>query len=96
MLSHAVLEHVKRPWDAVRTIARATRPGGLSLHVVPFSHPYERILPHYFHFTHEGLSSLFQEHGFEVCAATPLCQSATTPRLRCALLRRAAACSQRR
>ena len=57
VISHVVLEHVdvRRPWEAVRTIARATRPGGLSLHVVPFSHGFERILPH-----------LFQDSGFEV------------------------------
>ena len=40
--------------------------GGLSLHVAPFSHTYERILPHYFHYTHEGLSSLLEDAGFEV------------------------------
>lgn len=66
IMSHVVLEHVRRPWDAISTISRATRRGGLSLHVVPFSHNYETIMPHYFHFSHEALVSLFEDNGFEV------------------------------
>lgn len=66
VFSHVVLEHVKEPWMAVDTLRRITKPGGLSLHVVPFVHRYESVLPHYFHFTHEGLTSLFKDRGFDV------------------------------
>jgi ubiquinone/menaquinone biosynthesis C-methylase UbiE len=41
VFSHVVLEHVRRPWVAVDTIARVTKKGGLSLHVVPFLHRFE-------------------------------------------------------
>ena len=66
VFSHVVLEHVKEPWTAIDTLSRITKPGGLSLHVVPFVHRYESVLPHYFHFTHEGLASLFEDRGFDV------------------------------
>ena len=36
--SHTVIEHSARPWDVFDTIARITKKGGLTLHVVPFSY----------------------------------------------------------
>ena len=66
VFSHVVLEHVRKPWHAVNTIHRVTKPRGLSMHVVPFLHRFETLLPHYFHFTHQGIASLFQDRGFTV------------------------------
>ena len=38
--SHTVLEHVRHPWKAFDTIARVTKPGGLTLHLVPWSYQW--------------------------------------------------------
>ena len=38
--SHTVLEHATRPWLAFDTVARITKKGGLTMHLVPFSYQY--------------------------------------------------------
>ncbi|HWQ99443.1 MAG TPA: methyltransferase domain-containing protein [Candidatus Methylomirabilis sp.] len=57
----AVLEHVPRPWDAVREMHRALKPGGMLFLYVPFLSPYH-AMPGYYgdyvRFTDDGLRSL--------------------------------------
>ena len=64
--SHTVLEHVSRPWLAFDTIARVTKRGGLTMHVVPWSWPYHATPADHFRFSHEGLRTLVADRGFEV------------------------------
>merc|ERR1719277_1419386 len=64
--SDGVIEHVRRPWDAVKQIGQMTRTGGLSLHMVPWSYQYHATPHDYFRFSHEALSSLFEDNGFRV------------------------------
>lgn len=57
----AVLEHVQRPWDAVREMRRALKPGGRFVLYVPFLSPYHAMPGYYgdfFRFTQEGIRSL--------------------------------------
>jgi len=64
--SHTVLEHTPRPWDAFDTIARVTKKGGLSIHVVPFSYQYHATPDDNYRFSHKALTSLMEDRGFEV------------------------------
>jgi len=64
--SHTVLEHTPRPWDAFDTIARVTKRGGLSIHVVPFSYQYHATPDDHFRFSHKALTSLMEDRGFTV------------------------------
>mmetsp|Transcript_35578 Transcript_35578/g.35783 ORF Transcript_35578/g.35783 Transcript_35578/m.35783 type:complete len:153 (-) Transcript_35578:25-483(-) len=64
--SHTVLEHISRPWDAFDTIARVTKKGGLTAHVVPFSYQYHATPDDNFRFSHKGLESLLEDRGFTV------------------------------
>jgi len=64
--SHTVLEHALRPWLAFDTIARITKKGGLSLHLVPFSYQYHATPIDAFRFTTEALSTLLKDRGFSV------------------------------
>jgi len=66
--SHGMLEHTKRPFDALDEIARMTKRGGLTMHVVPFSFPYHEKDDHY-RFSHSALTSLLEERGFNVLDA---------------------------
>lgn len=57
----AVLEHVPRPWDAMREMRRVLVPGGRLFLYVPFLSPYH-AMPGYYgdyvRFTEDGLRSL--------------------------------------
>lgn len=64
--SHTVLEHTSRPWDAFDTIARVTKKGGLTMHVVPFSYQYHATPDDNFRFSHKALTSLLEDRGFNV------------------------------
>merc|ERR1712032_1495821 len=64
--SHTVLEHVRRPWAAFDTIARITKRGGLTLHLVPWSYQYHATPADHFRFSHQGLASLLEDRGFKV------------------------------
>lgn len=71
VISHQVLEHLPRPWDALAEFHRILRRGGMIVISVPhLSRRHE--LPHdYFRFTQEGLVSLLRASGFEVIDVRP-------------------------
>ncbi|MBU1349034.1 methyltransferase domain-containing protein [Patescibacteria group bacterium] len=57
----AVLEHVPRPWDAMREIHRVLKPGGTFVGYVPFLSPYHGMPGYYgdfFRYTDEGVRSI--------------------------------------
>ena len=64
--SHTVLEHVKHPWRAFDTIARITKPGGLTLHLLPWSYQWHATPADYYRFSHQALRSLLEDRGFAV------------------------------
>ena len=63
-----VIEHTKRPWQALDEIARMTKQGGLTLHVVPFSYPHHEN-DGYYRLSHLALTTLLEERGFTVLDA---------------------------
>jgi ubiquinone/menaquinone biosynthesis C-methylase UbiE len=67
----AVLEHVQRPWDAMKEIQRVLKPGGRALLYVPFLSPYHAMPGYYgdyFRFTEDGIRSLCAEFSsVEIC-----------------------------
>eukprot|EP00957_Ditylum_brightwellii_P047547 3611532-Ditylum_brightwellii.AAC.1 len=64
--SHTVLEHAARPWEAFDTIARITKKGGLTLHLVPWSYQYHATPDDNYRFSHTALTSLLEDRGFEI------------------------------
>lgn len=64
--SFTVLEHAVRPWQAFDTIARITKKGGLTLHLVPWSYQYHATPDDNYRFSHKALTSLLEDRGFEV------------------------------
>jgi SAM-dependent methyltransferase len=64
--SHTVLEHAKRPWLAFDTIARITKKGGLTMHLVPWSYQFHATPGDNFRFSHTALNTLLEDRGFEV------------------------------
>ena len=64
--SHTVLEHAKRPWLAFDTVARITKKGGLTMHLVPWSYQYHATPEDNFRFSHTALVTLLEDRGFEV------------------------------
>ncbi|MDO8515572.1 MAG: methyltransferase domain-containing protein [bacterium] len=61
-----VLEHVKKPWLAVKEMYRVIKPNGYSLVTVPFMLPYHAHPNDYFRYTREGLVSIFEDAGFKI------------------------------
>ena len=64
--SHTVIEHAARPWKAFDTIARITKKGGLTLHLVPWSYQYHATPDDNYRFSHKALVTLLEDRGFEV------------------------------
>jgi SAM-dependent methyltransferase len=62
VISVAVLEHVRNPFECAREIARVLRPGGELYCCVPFLQPYHGYPHHYFNVTHQGIRRLFEDH----------------------------------
>ena len=64
--SHTVLEHAARPWQSFDTIARITKKGGLTMHLVPWSYQYHATPDDNYRFSHKALRTLLEDRGFEV------------------------------
>jgi 2-polyprenyl-3-methyl-5-hydroxy-6-metoxy-1,4-benzoquinol methylase len=64
--SHTVLEHSPHPWAAFDTVARITKKGGLTIHVVPFSYQYHATPDDNYRFSHKALTSLLEDRGFKI------------------------------
>ena len=64
--SHTVLEHAKRPWKSFDTIARITKKGGLTMHLVPWSYQYHATPDDNYRFSHKALVTLLEDRGFDV------------------------------
>lgn len=73
VLSLAVLEHVKDPFQAARELVRVLKPGGELVCCVPFLQPLHGYPHHYYNMTYQGLLNLFPalvEKRIEVYGAT--------------------------
>lgn len=60
VLSLAVLEHVKDPFQCAKEIARVLKPGGDLLCSVPLLQPVHGYPHHYYNMTAQGLRNLFE------------------------------------
>jgi ubiquinone/menaquinone biosynthesis C-methylase UbiE len=61
VLSAAVLEHVKDPFQSAKEIMRVLKPGGILMAFVPFLQPYHGYPHHYYNMTISGIRNLFEE-----------------------------------
>lgn len=61
VISVAVLEHVRDPFQCAREIARVLKPGGRLYCCMPFLQPYHGYPHHYFNATAQGLRRLFSD-----------------------------------
>ncbi|MEO7103902.1 MAG: class I SAM-dependent methyltransferase [Gemmatimonadaceae bacterium] len=61
VISIAVLEHVKDPFQCAKELIRVLKPGGDLLCCVPFLQPYHGYPHHYYNMTAQGLTNLFQD-----------------------------------
>ena len=59
--SHTVLEHASRPEKTFDTIARITKKGGLTMHLVPWSYQYHATPDDYYRFSHSALRVLVSQ-----------------------------------
>lgn len=67
-VSRSVLEHIPDNSLVIEQFARCTRPGGVSMHLIPFLFPFHAS-PHDFQrYTHKGQETLF--NGWEVVDQT--------------------------
>jgi len=61
-----VLEHVRHPTRAARTLFRLTRPGGIAIVSVPFLIRLHREPEDYWRFSAAGLRALLEDAGFTI------------------------------
>lgn len=61
VISIAVLEHVRDPFQCAREIARVLKPGGRLFCAMPFLQPVHGYPHHYFNATPQGLKRLFED-----------------------------------
>lgn len=61
VISIAVLEHVRNPFECADEISRVLKPGGILYCCVPFLQPLHGYPNHYFNATHQGLQRLFED-----------------------------------
>jgi len=59
VISIAVLEHVKDPFQCAKEISRVLKPGGKLMCCVPFLQPMHGYPHHYYNMTSQGLQNLF-------------------------------------
>lgn len=64
-----VLEHVRRPFEAVKEIERILRPGGMVFVSTPFNFRIHGPLPDCWRFTEHGLRELFCDFDVELLEA---------------------------
>jgi len=66
VITQGVLEHVRRPWQAVAEIGRVLKPGGVSYHELPFMQGDHTAAdcPDFWRFTLSGAEALFE--GFQI------------------------------
>lgn len=64
VVSHQVLEHLPRPWDALAEFHRVLRRGGTLVLSVPHLSRRHELPYDYFRFTQEGVASLLKDAGF--------------------------------
>ena len=62
VISIAVLEHVRNPFECANEISRVLKPGGELYCCVPFLQPLHGYPNHYFNATHQGIRRLFEDH----------------------------------
>lgn len=67
-----VLEHLPRPEDCWKEIARVLKPGGLFILKVPFLYPIHDAPLDFQRWTQYGLRHLAQKYGFVIRQATPV------------------------
>lgn len=61
VISIAVLEHVRDPFQCAREISRVLKPGGKLFCAMPFLQPVHGYPHHYFNATPQGLKRLFED-----------------------------------
>ena len=62
VISLAVLEHVRDPFQCASEISRVLKPGGELMCATPFLQPLHGYPHHYFNMTCQGLPRLFEDH----------------------------------
>lgn len=64
LVCHQVLEHVRRPWNAVREFHRVLKPGASLIVSVPHLSRRHELPRDYLRFTQEWLRTLLEDAGF--------------------------------
>jgi SAM-dependent methyltransferase len=72
VISIAVLEHVKDPFQAARELQRVLKPGGQLFCAVPFLQPRHGYPHHYYNMTAQGIENLFPALQVDSVSVPPL------------------------
>lgn len=70
IVSIAVLEHTRYPWQIAKEFYRVLRPMGYGVIAVPFLQPQHDFPGDYIRFTENGLIEIFKYAGFEIIETT--------------------------